>query len=69
MTLEGHAGAIVKATLSPDDQMIATAGEDGTVKLWPILFETRNHPSIRSALEGRMPWRWEAGELQPKIKP
>ncbi|MGL4554264.1 MAG: WD40 repeat domain-containing protein, partial [Gemmataceae bacterium] len=33
-TLHGHAGAILAATLSADEKMIATASEDETVRVW-----------------------------------
>ena len=35
-TLEGHTGAVSEYTFSPDSQIIATGGEDGTIVLWNV---------------------------------
>jgi WD40 repeat protein len=35
-TLKGHTSLVFKVAVAPEGKMLATAGGDGTVKLWEL---------------------------------
>lgn len=49
LTLRGHHGAVRGAAWAPDGRHIATVGEDGTLRVWPM---TGGEPKVR-AVSGR----------------
>ncbi|MFM9960467.1 MAG: WD40 repeat domain-containing protein [Planctomycetaceae bacterium] len=36
LTLKGHTGGVVSVTFTPDGKRLASAGTDGTIKIWDI---------------------------------
>lgn len=45
-SLEAHRGSIRKVAVSPDDQFIATAGNDGAVRIWKTGGELKLHREL-----------------------
>jgi len=46
MELRGHAGAVNAAAISPDGQMVATGGDDGAARVYPLTV----HPTLEDLL-------------------
>jgi WD40 repeat protein len=46
-TLQGHAEAVRTVTFSPDGRMLASASDDGTIKLWEVITG-----KLRATLQG-----------------
>jgi WD40 repeat protein len=46
LTLKGHTGGVTRVVFSPDGRRLASAGADGTVKVWDArpLEEEPAHP-------------------------
>jgi WD40 repeat protein len=45
-TLKGHAGAVTAVTVRADGQQLASAGADGTIRLWDVATGTQIGPSL-----------------------
>jgi WD40 repeat protein len=70
-TMSGHTGAVLAAAFAPDGRTLATAGRDGTIRLWDPQagkvrknrLEPQRWPADVASLGDRIAWKWSDGSL------